>query len=60
MFGSLIKKLLYKLLGGKSSHKHYKYSSSDYRKGRRNYGQGNSYYGKSHYKKKKHSSFFSS
>ncbi|RXT03725.1 hypothetical protein EIZ39_23020 [Ammoniphilus sp. CFH 90114] len=60
MFGKLVKILMNKFLGRSGSHKHYKYSSSDDRKGKRNFGRGQSYYGQSHYKKKKHSSFFSS
>ncbi|MGG1661133.1 hypothetical protein [Brevibacillus sp. NRS-1366] len=64
----MLKKLLGNLLGNHSStsSKYRKFSSSDYkhRKGHDpNYGhgQGHSYYGSSHYKKKRSSrSFFSS
>ncbi|HZG17117.1 MAG TPA: hypothetical protein VE710_19220 [Candidatus Bathyarchaeia archaeon] len=63
----MLKKLLKSLLGQSSSHHPYrKYSSSDMRHRKyppqsHGHGQGHSYYGNSHYKKKHSSfSFFSS
>ncbi|EJL22832.1 hypothetical protein PMI05_04841, partial [Brevibacillus sp. BC25] len=55
----MLKKLLKNLLGNhSSSHKHRKYSSSDY-KHRRKYSSsnryGHSHYGSSHYKRKRSS-----